>query len=50
MQRLESTRNPARPCGSADDETPSRREARDCDADLIRMAPITRRIIDAAPI
>lgn len=36
-------------CGSAYDEDTISREARDCDAILIRMAPITPKIIDSAP-
>ncbi|MGE5613021.1 MAG: hydroxyacid dehydrogenase [Bacillota bacterium] len=35
--------------GSADDEDTISKEARDCEAILIRMAPITPKIIDAAP-
>jgi len=35
--------------GSAADEDTIIREAADCDAILIRMAPITKRIIDSAP-
>ncbi len=35
--------------GSACDEDTISREARDCDAILIRMAPITPKIIDSAP-
>ena len=35
--------------GSGDDEDTIAREAKDCDAILIRMAPITPKIIDAAP-
>ena len=35
--------------GSGDDEETIAREAKDCEAILIRMAPITPKIIDAAP-